>query len=227
MRPIYGGVALPVVLLFNLAGDKASAQRNTCNVTVTKRSDADQIFYEIGGDGFARGEQLRIEATNRRTNQGYLFFVAPASTEFSGVLIGKDPDGFFYRVAAGVWKVVVRSDTCTAKQTFSVSGVPNGTWGGDSVALVTSDDRAVFLAHCIEATFDGPIAPNATGAFAASGTYRVEGPGLDRGIRLSVSFSGRVEGENITLEIRLSETGELLRSEVLTLGRQTRIRGCT
>lgn len=129
-----------VFLLFCGVGLKVTAQNSGCSVSVAPRSEQGQTLYEIGGDGFVPGQELRIEATNQRTNRGYIFLVTPSTTNLSGVLIGKDPDGFYYRVSPGIWRVIVRADTCTAKTKFAVSGVPNGVWGGENEALVTSNN---------------------------------------------------------------------------------------
>ncbi|HEU4388211.1 MAG TPA: hypothetical protein VFV34_10460, partial [Blastocatellia bacterium] len=199
MRQCLTVMTCGVLLLSCVMRLNAVTPAGSCNAMVTQRVEMEHTVYEISGDGFAPGEQVRIDAINQRSNQGYVFLVTPSSTSFSGVLIGKDPDGFFYRVSPGIWKVAVRGDVCSAKTRFAVSGVANGTWGGENEALITSDTGARFARHCAEGFIDEPLAPNSNGDFDVAGRYRVEGPGPDRGIQYAAQFRGSVDGEKIEL----------------------------
>jgi hypothetical protein len=101
-----------------------------------------------------------------------------------------------------------------------------GTWGGDNVGMiVTGNDVHVHIA-CTLGNAVGPIHPNATGRFEATGTYNVDAYPVDRGITHPARFSGRIVGKTMTLTVSLTDTGQVLGPVTLVYGEEPRMGPC-
>jgi hypothetical protein len=217
-----------LLLIVGAASPVVVAKIRDCSVVVTSKVETDHTIYEISGDRFAAGEQIRVEALNRRTNQGYVFFVTPTTTSFSGIIIGRDADGFFYRVPPGGWKVEAKGTACKAKTEFAVSGLPNGVWGGEQVfepngrrpaRLETFDEGAKLLSFCSSGTIDGPLLPDGNGKFGAGGTLTLDGPGPSRRFE-SARYTGQTDGNTMTLTVTVDGSFPITLTFNLTLGQR-------
>src|SRR5512141_293779 len=82
-----------------------------------------------------------------------------------------------------------------------------GTWGGDDAGLIASDTSAHVHIGCTLGDTDSPIHPLADGSFEASGEYNVDAYPIDRGILHPARFTGRIDGDKMTLSVTLTDTG--------------------
>jgi hypothetical protein len=214
-----------LVLSVSAASPAAVAQRRDCTLAVTPKFEGGHTIYEISGERFSAGEQIRIEAVNRRTDQGYLFLLTPTTSDFSGVFIGKDADGFSYRVPPGSWRVEAKGGGCKAKTDFGVTGVPIGVWGGVQVRLDTSDRGATLSAPCAHGTTSEIIAPDANGKFEVKGNLTVDGPGPIRRFE-SARYTGQTDGNTMTLTVTVDESSFIRLTYTLTFGQEVQVGGC-
>lgn len=104
-----------------------------------------------------------------------------------------------------------------------------GIWGGSHAELTVRQDGATLELDCAHGAIGEPIAVGRDGRFRASGTFVAErgGPvreGAEPEARPAV-YSGRLEGETLTLVITL-EGGEEAGTFQLTHGRSGRITKC-
>ena len=214
-----------VLLVVSAASPAAIAQRRDCSLVVTPKVEAGHTTYEISGERFSAGEQIRIEAVNRRTDQGYVFFFTPTTTSFSGIFVGKDADGFFYRVAPGSWKVEAKGGGCKTRTDFMVSGVPTGVWGGEQVRLDTSDQGATLLARCASGSISEPIVPDVNGKFEVRGPLITDGPGPSRRFGSAV-YTGQTDGNTMTLTVTVEEISSIRLTYTLTFGQEVQVGHC-
>ncbi|HJQ71215.1 MAG TPA: hypothetical protein VKA70_19720 [Blastocatellia bacterium] len=226
MRSLILSMTIFLIVIIGL-GVSVDAQNRKCRVTVTPRADAGGAYFEISGERFGVGQELRLEALNRRTGQGLIFFHTPEEKSFSGVFIGKDPDGFLYRVSPGFWTVTAKSETCTAKTEFAVSGVPTGNWGGEQVQLSVSQDGARFTFACSFGVITEPLAPDVNGNFEVKGALTtvppVPGiPASTAEVVFRIWTDGNVMRVNISVPGQPPQPGGF----DLTFGRATQIIPC-
>ena len=104
-----------------------------------------------------------------------------------------------------------------------------GTWGGSHAELTVSREGATLELDCAHGAVGEPITVGRDGRFRVSGTFAAErgGPVREGGepeARPAV-YSGRLEGETLTLVITL-DGGEEAGTFQLTRGRSGRIRKC-
>jgi hypothetical protein len=104
-----------------------------------------------------------------------------------------------------------------------------GTWGGPHAELTVRPDGATLELDCAHGTLGEPVAVGRDGRFRVSGTFTAErgGPvreGAEPEARPAV-YSGRLEGETLTLVITL-EGGEEVGTFQLAHGRSGRITKC-
>ena len=104
-----------------------------------------------------------------------------------------------------------------------------GSWGGAHAGLEASDRGTRLDFDCANGSTDGPITPDEQGGFDVPGTYVQEGPGPVRQEQLRsapVRYQGKVEGDTLTLFIRLSGSDTTLGPFTLVKGRLPRIHKC-
>lgn len=105
-----------------------------------------------------------------------------------------------------------------------------GTWGGRHAELTVRQDGATIEMDCAHGAINEPISVGRDGRFRAAGTFVAErgGPvreGAEPEARPAL-YSGRLEGETLTLVITLGESGEEAGTFELTYGRSGRITKC-
>lgn len=101
-----------------------------------------------------------------------------------------------------------------------------GTWGGEDAGLIASDTSAHVHIGCTLGDTDSPIHPLADGSFDAPGTYNVDAFPIDRGIVHPARFTGRVDGDQMTLSVTLTDTGRQLGPVTLTRGKEPKMGPC-
>jgi hypothetical protein len=110
------------------------------------------------------------------------------------------------------------------------SRVMSGAWGGDHVRLRVSEEGGALEFDCAHGQINAPFKTDAEGRFDLQGTYTSEGPGPIRIGHLPTAsparYAGRVEGETMTLGVRLADSGESLGTYTLTRGATGRVWKC-
>ncbi|HWS99183.1 MAG TPA: hypothetical protein VN256_02850 [Pyrinomonadaceae bacterium] len=111
-----------------------------------------------------------------------------------------------------------------------VQSAQTGTWGGPHVQMDVGADGARLEFDCAHGATDGPLAPGDDGRFDLAGYFVVERGGPVRAgrkeKRLPARYSGRVEGQTMTLDVTLTEGGEHVGTFTLTRGRAGRLTRC-
>lgn len=101
-----------------------------------------------------------------------------------------------------------------------------GTWGGENAGLIASDTTAHVHIGCTLGDTKGPIVPDATGNFEATGMYNVDAYPLDRGITHPARFIGQIAGRTMTLTVVLTDTARQLGPVTLVFGKEPRMGPC-
>jgi hypothetical protein len=108
--------------------------------------------------------------------------------------------------------------------------VAEGLWGGAHVRLNVREDGAGLEFDCARGEISAPFKTDAEGRFDLPGTFTRQSPGPIRiGITPSAQparYSGRVEGETMTLSLKLTGTDKALDTYTLTRGSEGRLRKC-
>ena len=111
-----------------------------------------------------------------------------------------------------------------------IQSAQTGTWGGAHVQMDVDRDGARLEFDCAHGATDGPLALGNDGRFDLAGYFVVERGGPVRAgqqeKRVPARYSGRVEGETMTLDVTLTEGGEHIGTFTLTLGRAGRLTKC-
>ena len=104
------------------------------------------------------------------------------------------------------------------------------TWGGQHVSADVGVDAVSFEFDCAHGRSDGPLAPGRDGGFDLGGYFVAERGGPVRAgheeKRLPARYSGRVEGETMTLTVTLTDTRQEIGTFTLTRGRAGRLTKC-
>jgi hypothetical protein len=104
--------------------------------------------------------------------------------------------------------------------------LPLGTWGGEDAGVIVEANSAHVHIGCTKGDTDGPLAVDDEGRFEATGTYDVDAFPVERDILHPARFSGRVSGETMTLEVRLTDSDQRLGPVTLRLGQAPAMRQC-
>jgi hypothetical protein len=103
-------------------------------------------------------------------------------------------------------------------------------WGGPHVRMDVGAEGVSFEFDCAHGASEGPLAPGADGRFDLEGFFVAERGGPVRAgrkeKRLPARYSGRVEGETMTLSVTLTEGGKKIGPFTLTRGRAARLNKC-
>ena len=110
---------------------------------------------------------------------------------------------------------------CAGASDSAPERVPEGSWGGEHVALEVTGSGATAEFDCAHATLDEPLRL-ADGRFDVPGVYVREHGGPQRideqEDRHPARFEGRLEGDRLTFAVRLTD-------EDVTIGSFTVVRG--
>jgi hypothetical protein len=109
-------------------------------------------------------------------------------------------------------------------------GVREGVWGGDHVRLSVREGGARVEFDCAHGEVGAQFALDAEGRFDLPGTYTREGPGPIRIGRepsaRPARYAGRVEGQTMTLSVKLEGADGQPTTYTLTRGSQGRLWKC-
>ncbi len=104
-----------------------------------------------------------------------------------------------------------------------------GNWGGEGAGIEVSDEGARLFFDCAKGSIDVPITPDEDGRFEVTGRYVREGPGPTRPEQtqgVGARYLGQLEGNTLTLSIRLTLSRDVLGPFTLTRNRMPRVREC-
>jgi len=199
-------------------------RQKNCALIIVPKVEAGHAYYEIIGNGFSTG-QVQIDAVNRATQQNVSFTVTPDSMRFSGVFIGKTPEGAFYSVQAGRWKVSAKGAACVAKTKLKVpksiaSGVPVGAWGGSNIGMRVTDTVTAIDFFCAYGAANQPMALDDAGRFDVVGIYggvKLGWPPLEVH---QARYIGSVQGKTMALTVTLLEANTTPITYSLTLDKE-------
>ncbi|HYG82089.1 MAG TPA: hypothetical protein VD861_16945 [Pyrinomonadaceae bacterium] len=111
-----------------------------------------------------------------------------------------------------------------------VQSAQTGTWGGAHVQMEVGRDGARLEFDCAHGGTDGPLAAGDDGRFDLAGYFVFERGGPVRAgqkeKRLPARYSGRVEGQTMTLDVTLTEGGEHVGTFTLKRGHAGRLTKC-
>ena len=106
----------------------------------------------------------------------------------------------------------------------------SGVWGGLHLHVEISESGATLDYDCAHGTITEKIVPNREGKFAVNGFHIKERPGPthegDNTNGQPAIYSGSIDGETMTLTVRLSGSNEEIGAFTLTQGKTGRIRKC-
>lgn len=106
----------------------------------------------------------------------------------------------------------------------------NGQWGGQGISMETTDSGATLDFDCASGTITEAIAPDSAGKFSVKGRFAPHRPGPtredDNNEGQPATYSGVIDGENLTLTITLTKNSEKVGDFTLAHGKMGRIRRC-
>jgi hypothetical protein len=116
------------------------------------------------------------------------------------------------------------------KKRRAQNSVALGTWGGQSIRMIVRADGASIEYDCAHGEIAGKLVLNAERKFTLNGNHTREGPGPIRiGITRKsqpVRYEGKVTGDEMSLTVILTETGESIGDFILKRGSEGRLRKC-
>ena len=117
----------------------------------------------------------------------------------------------------------------TAAQEPAKRSPLKGHWGGEGAGIEVSEEGARLFFDCAKGSIDVPITPDEDGRFEVTGRYVKEGPGPTRPEQtqgVGARYLGQLEGNTLTLSIRLTLSRDVLGPYTLTRNRMPRVREC-
>ena len=105
----------------------------------------------------------------------------------------------------------------------------SGTWGGQGISMEVTDSGATLDFDCASGSITESIAPDSAGKFSAKGLFARQHPGPTREDEEQgepASYSGTINGESLTLTIKLTKNSEQVGTFTLAHGKTGRIRRC-
>ena len=105
-----------------------------------------------------------------------------------------------------------------------------GIWGGQHMRLEVSRNGASIEYDCAHGTIDQPMTLDSRGYFDVRGTHVTERGGPvregERSDALAARYTGRIQGETMTITIVLIDSKEIAGTFTLGYGKTPRLRKC-
>jgi hypothetical protein len=105
-----------------------------------------------------------------------------------------------------------------------------GAWGGDGISMEVTNSGAEISYDCAHGSITEKIVPDREGKFVVKGVHVKEHPGP---IRVDEDASGQpaiyqgsIDGNTMTLTVKLSGSDETIGTFTLTRGKTGRVRRC-
>ena len=106
----------------------------------------------------------------------------------------------------------------------------NGLWGGQGVSMEVTDNGARLDFDCATGSITEAIVPDSAGKFTVKGLFARQRPGPTREGEENdgqpATYTGVINGENLTLTITLARSNEKAGTLTLGHGKPARIRRC-
>jgi len=106
-----------------------------------------------------------------------------------------------------------------------------GRWGGQGISMEVTAKGATLTFDCAHGNIGEPIVLDQSGKFLLAGLVVMERPGPtlrdDVAAGRPATYSGSVDGQNLTLTIKWTGTDETMGTFTLTFGKAGRIRRCS
>ena len=128
--------------------------------------------------------------------------------------------------------VLVASALSSHAALASPEGKPRpliGSFGGSGAGVEAAESGTQLTFDCATGSVEGPITLDENGGFDVAGRLVREGPGPVRPDQMKgapARYAGKLDGETLTLSVRVSGSDETLGPFTLTRGRLARIRSC-
>jgi hypothetical protein len=120
--------------------------------------------------------------------------------------------------------MMVPSDACMNQRKI------NGLWGGQGISMEVTDSGATLEFDCASGTITEAIMPDSAGKFSVKGRFARQRPGPTREgddtEGQPATYSGMIDGENLTLTITLAKNSEKVGDFTLAHGKIGRIIRC-
>lgn len=118
-----------------------------------------------------------------------------------------------------------------AGKTMSIktNKVLNGSWAGNQMIINVTDDGATLDFVCANGFIKEPLVLDSGGRLDVAGVYVQERVGpvrLGEDGSQSARYTGKVDGQTLTLSIKLNESGETIGPLTFNFGKKTRIVKC-
>jgi hypothetical protein len=124
----------------------------------------------------------------------------------------------------------MQSETPQRTAAQAAPRIKTGTWGGPQIGMQVTSDGAEIYYPCARGSIKGPLTLDASGNFNLTGTHTQEHPGPVRtdetGNNHPARYTGKVEGDQITIKVTLTDTKEVVGTFTLTFGRGGRVPRC-
>ena len=108
--------------------------------------------------------------------------------------------------------------------------IPNGTWGGEHVALEASDGGASLQFDCAHGSVPAPLSVGADGKFLLVGVFVKEHGGPIRigeaADSQTANYSGKIQGKTMTLFVELTRDQQTVGPYTLELGNPGHVVRC-
>lgn len=106
----------------------------------------------------------------------------------------------------------------------------NGMWGGQGVSMEVTDNGASLDFDCATGSITEAIVPDSAGKFTVKGLFARQRPGPtregDENNGEPATYTGVIEGDNLTFTITLARGDEKIGTFTLGHGKPARIRRC-
>jgi hypothetical protein len=136
------------------------------------------------------------------------------------------------RTAERLGILLLSTAACAPSIVSGVDGtrVRTGTWGGEHIALNVSESGAHLEFDCASGDINEPLTFDHLGQLAVDGVFTREHGGPIRSDeqpeRKPAHYSGKIDGETMTLDIKLIESDETVGTYTLSYGAEPRVRKC-
>jgi hypothetical protein len=124
------------------------------------------------------------------------------------------------------WRLVAAPFLLALGMSPPPAALEPGTWGGEQVVLLVSEDKAVLRLGCAQGEFRAPVRLDDDGRFSRPGLYTpyVGGPSPAGGERaVKAEYQGKVDGSRLTLTVRHGASTDTYQ---LTRGVQSKVIRC-
>jgi hypothetical protein len=111
-----------------------------------------------------------------------------------------------------------------------MDNVLTGMWGGQHIRLEVSSSGASIEYDCARGTIDQPMTLDSGGYFDVRGTHVTDRGGPiregERSDALAARYTGRVQGETMTITVMLTDSKEIAGTFTLGYRKTSRLRKC-